>query len=251
MAGFAVASIVVLLSQTVLFYRANVSSPAYRPVADSIAEHRLRRQMWNYGWPFGTYGLFTWAQIASDRWSLNAFTNTKSVGLYQAVYQLGYYPISMASGFVNQLIGPILFSRAGDGSDAARLKNAHAIIAKFFVAGLLLSVVAALIAFLLAKPIFHLLLPPSYSPVAHLFPLVVFSAGIFASAQIASLKHVLSTDPRSLIAPKMATAILGTFLNFAGAYRFGLNGVVMAGLCFSAAYCVWVVVTAPKVRAPS
>jgi hypothetical protein len=80
-------------------------------------------------------------------------------------------------------------------------------------------------------------------------PFMVLSAGIFECGQIVSLKHMLSPNPRSLIAPKIATAVLGICLNFAGAYLFGLTGVVAANLCFSVVFCVWVVVVAPKVGA--
>ena len=249
MAGFAAGITVILISQVVFFRRAILSSPAYRPGLSPERERDLRRQMWVYARPLSSWGLFTWGQIASDRWALESLTTTRAVGIYQVLYQLGYYPISMASAFVNQLIQPILFARAGTGTDENRVANAHRIIHMLLAASLFLSLAGFVVSAVMCKFLFRLLLPPAYGPAAHLMPLMVLSAGIFECGQIVSLKHMLSPNPRSLIAPKIATAVLGACLNFAGAYLFGLTGVVAASLCFSVVFCVWVVVVAPKVGA--
>jgi O-antigen/teichoic acid export membrane protein len=246
MAGFVIAVTATLLSQVLFFRKAILSSPACRVGFDPRASREMRRQMWIYAWPFSSWGLFTWAQSASDRWALEAFTTTRVVGVYQALYQLGYYPISMASTLLNQLVQPILFSRAGGGTDEGRMKGAHGVVNRLLAASLLLTIVAAVAAALLCRPLFRHLLPPAYGSVAPLMPVIVLATGILACGQVASLKHVLTTNPRSLIAPKIATAILGACLNIAGAYLFGLKGVVAAELCFSMVYCAWVVATAPK-----
>ena len=249
MAGFAAGITVILISQVVFFRRAILVPPAYHRGFNPDKERDLRRQMWIYARPFGSWGLFTWGQIASDRWALESFATTRAVGIYQALYQLGYYPISMASAFVNQLIQPILFARAGTGTDENRVATAHRIIHKLLAASLRLSLFGFVVSAVLCKFLFRLMLPPAYGSAAHLMPFLVLSAGIFECGQIVSLKHMLSPNPRSLVAPKIATAVLGTGLSFAGAYLFGLAGVVAASLCFSVVFCVWVVVAAPKVGA--
>jgi O-antigen/teichoic acid export membrane protein len=251
MAGFAVAVTVTMLSQVFFFRRAILSSHAYRPGFDPVLESKLRRQMWVYARPFSSWGLFTWAQIASDRWALDAFTTTRSVGIYQALYQLGYYPISMASVFLNQLFQPLLFARAGEGNDDRRMANAYKLTDKLFIAVLILTLGGASAAGLLSTTLFHLLLPAAYGSVSNLLPLVVLAAGIFVCGQVASLKHALSPNPQTLIAPKIVTALMGAGLNFAGAYLFGVKGVVAAGLCFSIAYCIWVIATVPKLKPAS
>lgn len=246
MAGFALSAAIILVSQVFFLRRVILSSPAYRSDFSPVVVRTLDRQMWIYAWPFGAFGLFTWGQIASDRWALQSFTTTRSVGIYQALYQLGYYPISMATAFLMQLIQPILFSRAGAGTDEKRMENAHSVIHLLLAVGVCLSVVCAVLTALVCKPLFRLMMPPAYGSAAYLLPFIAFGAGIFACGQIASLKHTLSTDPRSIIAPKIVTAVLGTCLNFAGAYLFGIAGVVIAGIFFSIAYCVWVLLVAPK-----
>ena len=250
MVGFAAASVFVTVSQILFFRRAILSSPENRPSNDPGAKRRFRGQMWSYAWPFGSWGLFTWAQVASDRWALEAFTTTRGVGLYQALYQIGYYPISMVIGFLTSLIGPILFARVGDGTDEARVKSVHRTIRWLFAGGAVFSAGAVLVASLIHERLFRLLLPPSYASLSYLLPMMVLASGLFACGQIATLRHVLSTSPRSLVVPKIATAVLGVALNLAGAYEFGVVGVVAAGICFATVYCVWVLLAADKPERP-
>ena len=246
MAGFSVAIVLILFSQFWFLRRVVLSSPAYHPTINAETTRDLRRKMWVYARPFSSWGIFTWGQIASDRWALESFTSTRVVGIYQALYQLGYYPILMASAFLNQLVQPVLFSRAGIGFDQERVKAAHRIIHKLLGASLVLSFFGFIASALVCKPLFRHLLPPAYGPAAHLLPFIVLSAGIFECGQIVSLKHTLAVNPCSLIAPKIATAIFGAGLNCAGAYLFGVAGVVAASVCFSTAYLAWVLATVPK-----
>ncbi len=246
MLGFASAMGLTLVSQAAFLRGAIVSSPAYRPDLDRALQCEMRRKMWVYARPFSTWGLFTWGQIASDRWALESFRSMRVVGIYQALYQLGYYPISMASAFLNQLVQPILFARAGGGTDAKRVQNAHSLIHKLLLGVSILTGLGFVIAAFACRPLFRLLLPPAYASAAPMLPFLVLSAGIFECGQIISLKHMLLPNPSRLIAPKIATALLGAGLNFAGAYMFGLPGVVIASLAFSTAYCGWVLATAPR-----
>jgi hypothetical protein len=41
---------------------------------------------------------------------------------------------------------------------------------------------------------------------------------------------------------KIATALLGVALNFAGAFWYGITGIIGAGLLFAALYFVWMAV---------
>ena len=49
-----------------------------------------------------------------------------------------------------------------------------------------------------------------------------------------------------LIAPKLITALLGVVLYFAGAYWYGITGIVIAGLLFSASYFLWMAALAKR-----
>ena len=40
-----------------------------------------------------TWALLGWGRSASEKWALDIFTSTKDVGIYSALYQVGYMPI--------------------------------------------------------------------------------------------------------------------------------------------------------------
>lgn len=204
------------------------------------------RRMRGYAWPFASWGLFSWAQLASDRWALEAFAPTGVVGLYAALYQMGYYPIFLVTGLATQLIEPILFSWAGDGSDTGRLSRAHRLNLILLVGSLALTTVGTILAFLFRNQIFWLVVAPKYRQVAGFLPFMVLASGLFASGQIACLTFLTAGRTQRLLAPKIGTCVLCVLLNFLGAYRFGLAGVVFSNVTFSLAYFIWVSVLARR-----
>ncbi|MGO9273598.1 MAG: lipopolysaccharide biosynthesis protein [Terriglobia bacterium] len=200
------------------------------------------RQMHRFAWPFAGWGLFTWAQMASDRWALQAFAATGVVGLFAALFQVGYNPIYLLTGLAVQLLYPILCSRAGDGSDKARLNHAYRLNHKLLAGSLGLTAVGAMVAFLFHKQIFWLLVAGQYRQVSWLLPFMVLASGLFAAGQIATLPFMIMGNTQCLLAPKIGTAAICVLLNFAGAYVFGLAGVVFSNVAFSLAFLIWVLI---------
>ncbi len=121
MLGYGLASVIVLSSQF-LFFRRRISVMDTTRAVPEVT-HEWTRKMYNYGWPFAVTGLFSWVHASSDRWALQIFSSTSTVGLYTVLYQIGYYPISLLANLITQLVMPVLFSRAGDGSDLARMQT--------------------------------------------------------------------------------------------------------------------------------
>ncbi len=206
------------------------------------------RQMSEYGWPFASWGLFTWLQLSSDRWALGMFGSMGKVGLYSALYQVGYYPIILLYTFMAQLVTPVLFNRAGDASDERRMAQARRFNLQLLAATLASTAIATLFAYGFHGPIFSLLVSPAFGGVSGFLPVMVLSGGLFASGQIASLLIASGTETRRLIAPKIGTAVIGTLLNIGGAYFFGLAGVVWANVIFSLVYMLWVLWIALPIR---
>jgi O-antigen/teichoic acid export membrane protein len=196
--------------------------------------------MRGYAWPFAAWGIFTWAQMASDRWSLQAKGGTSDVGLYAVLYQLGYYPMTLLSSFLVQLVLPVLFSRAGDGTDPDRMAQSHRLNRVLLLSSIGLVLAGVSLAFLFHREILSLLAAPGYRTVSPLLPMMVLSGGLFAAAQIAVLSLLSGFNSRFLMAPKIVTALVGVLLNFAGAFWLGLSGVVYAGVATSSIYLVWV-----------
>ena len=203
-------------------------------------------QMRQYAWPFAGWGLFTWAQLASDRWALQAFATTGVVGLYAALFQVGYSPIYLLTGLAVQLFYPILFSWAGDASDRARLNRAYRLNYLLLVGSAGLTILGTILAFLLHRQIFWLVVAPPYRQVSWLLPFMVLASGLFASGQIASLPFMITGDTQRLLAPKIGTATICVLLNFAGAYVFGVAGVVLSNVTFSVVYLIWISILARR-----
>ena len=88
MAGYTISAIFLFVSQ--LYFLRVITSKKN----EDAKEICWQDQIWKYSWPFASWGLFTWAQLSSDRWALAIFTTNKEVGLYTVLFQLGYYPAS-------------------------------------------------------------------------------------------------------------------------------------------------------------
>lgn len=234
MVGYAIGVILVLGSQYV-FFRKIV--PKHISGADN--ERSWREQMWKYSWPFASWGVFTWAQLVSDRWALELFTTTQEVGLYSVLFQLGYYPMSMASGMVMQFLAPIFYQRAGDASDSKRNANVNNLSWRLTGLTLGLTCAAFFITFMFHTQIFRVLVSKEFGTMSHLLPWVMLASGIFAAGQTITLSLMSQMKTHTMAVVKIFTALLGVILNFAGAYWYGTLGIIIAGVLVSVMYFVW------------
>lgn len=242
MAGYAAASLLLVVSQYVFFKR-RIASLATAPPAD---EKRWRDGLLEYGAPFATWGIFSWAHLASDRWALGAYAATADVGYYAVLYQLGFYPILMASSMINAVLAPVLFARAGDATDAARVRDAVRLNGRATMAVFGLTAIGVAAAAFLHPLIGRLLLAPEYRAVTYLLPWMVLAGGIYAAGQIASFAMMIGKRSAALRAPKIITALIGVGLNFAAAKWFGIPGVIGASVAFAVIYAVWVSIAARR-----
>ena len=238
MAGYTLATLLVLLSQ-LWFFRRIDRHTAGTSILTIASPQRWESQIFTYAWPFATWGIFTWAQLASDRWALQMFATTQDVGLYAVLYQLGYYPIMILTGLMVQLVSPVLFRRAGDASDASRMQQVYTLNWRLTLGALLLTGVAVLLSFALNEPIFRWLVAPDYRAVSWLMPAMVLVGGLFATGQFAVISLLSGAETRGLIAPKTSTALLGIGLNMLGAARWGIAGVVCASAITATVYLTW------------
>lgn len=236
--AYALASLVVLCSQFWFFRR---TAPRETPSPSSFGGWSpLEIQMLAYALPFGVWGLFTWMQMSSDRWALQLVGSSDEVGLYAIVMQLGAYPVTLLGAMLSQLAAPIIFAKAGLGSDDVRVKTAMQLC--FAVAGaiLLVTFFLSIGALLFHERLFTLLVGPQYRAVSYLLPLAILSSGVFVCGQMLSLMPMALANSQALLVPKIWTAVLAIGLNIIGAYLYGPLGVLLAGLVFALCYSVWV-----------
>ncbi len=238
MTGFAVGVLSVLASQVFFFYRKVPFPRHHEPVSggESVA---LARRMSQYAWPIAAWGVFSWTQAVSDRWILQAFTGTAVVGVYSVLNQLGFYPMSLFSAVTLQFVAPVLFERAGDGSDLRRLDSASQLVLAMVVVTLAVTAVATVAAALLHTAVFAVLVDVRYRAVSGLLPWMVCAGGLFAAGQAASQVLLVAGLTRRLIAPKAAIAVATLGLYALGAHLRGLDGVIYANTAFGMLYFGW------------
>jgi O-antigen/teichoic acid export membrane protein len=242
--GYTLASIIVLASQCVFFRRKIVFRGASYQNSDADYNPQFIRDTLNYAWPFATWGIFTWLQLASDRWALQAFEDTRSVGLYAVIYQLGYYPVVLFSEMLVQLAAPVLFNIAGYGTNPGRVERAHKLIWMLFIVVVSSTLLVVVLASLLHSQIFEKLVVWEDGYISSLWPFMILSGGLFSSGQIIALMFMISGSTKTLLMPKVGAALIGIFFNIMGAYWYGLHGVIIASVGFSSVYAVWMLLIA-------
>ena len=197
------------------------------------------RQMWTYSWPFSTWGIFTWIQQSSDRWALEAFSNTHEVGLYAVLFQLGYTPIALATGMVMTFVAPIFYQRAGDATDPSRNANVHRLALRIALFSLLITLIGFGVALGLNEWIFRLLVAVEFRAVSYLLPWMVLAGGLFATGLMMALQLMSDMKTAAMSRVKIITALLGVIFSIYGASIAGLCGVVGALVAFSVLYLAW------------
>jgi O-antigen/teichoic acid export membrane protein len=240
--GYALSALVVLLSQLYFFARRALDGQSLMNLIYRAVPGEWYPRIFAYAAPLMSWGIFTWAQMTSDRWALKTFTSSQEVGYYSALYQLGYYPLVLLSSVITQFIQPLLFKDIGDGSDPLRRTIARRRVLRLSAGALAVTLLLTAAAFWLHEPLFALLVSAEYRHVSGYLPGLVLSSGLLSSGQMASLFMMSKLKPQKLIVPKIATAVLGAGLNFLGAYWLGLPGVVFAGILFSLIYFIWMTI---------
>ena len=172
------------------------------------------------------------------------FASTRDIGLFAVLFQLGYYPASMATGLAMQFLAPILYQRSGRATDPTRNMNVSRLSSR--VTQLVVAVTCAAFVFTLFfhKLILTALVAPEYVSVSPYLPWMLLSGGLFAAGQTISLNLMSQLKTRAMIAAKVVTALLGILLNFAGVYWYGIAGIVIASNLFSMSFLVWMAVLA-------
>jgi O-antigen/teichoic acid export membrane protein len=237
-AGMTVGTIPILALQ-LFFLRCSRLQSIGQP--DVAARDACLRNMMSFGLPFCAWGLFTWAQLASDRWALAFLVDASATGYYNAIYQVGFYPMLLIGGILISVVLPYMYELAGDSTDPARTKLAHSLLLKVCTGFATVTVVAFIAAGSLHSLFCQAVLGSAFRSQSSLIPIAVLSGGIFVTAQILSLIHSIDMTTKRLMPPKILIAGFGVAANAIAAHSFGLRGVLLAGLAASLAYLLAIV----------
>jgi len=246
MAGFLLSSIIVFGSQVYFFNRSKYFRQNEIEKIEEQKNDQWVKAFWNYAFPSILWGIFTWAQLSSDRWALGLFTSTSVVGLYTAVYQIGYYPISFFSGIIFQFVLPIVFKLSGDASQEARMEKSSRAIKIIVIGSLLFGVCAFAITFLFHKELFSIFVASNYLRVSYLLPYMVLAGSLFSSGQFASIYFYNEIKPKKLICIKIFSSLIGLIFNFVFVGIWGLDGIVVSIVIYSVIYFLMVIFAVPQ-----
>lgn len=236
--AFAGSSFLVILSQLVFLKKLE---PNVFASHNETSHPDWKKQIWSFSWPFTAWGLFSWAQQASDRWALEYFAGTSDVGQFAALFQLGYAPIAVLTGYTVTLIGPILYQRSGTAENSASNYSVHKLAFKMFYLALALTLAGFVFTAVMHEWLFAWLVAEDFRSNSNLLCWFVLAGGIFAAGQVLSLKLLSELRSRTMITMKVVTALLGVLANILGAAYFGLTGIIAALQVFSLIFVAWVV----------
>ena len=244
--SYACSATLVTLSQ---FYFLNslIRGLRCKPSTTSISPAWLK-EIWSYSWPFATWGVFTWAQTCSDRWALQAFVDTDAVGLYTVLYQLGFVPISLASGLLVAFLAPIMFQHAGDAGDAARMNTVYRSTSTVAIFVLGMSFAAAIAISLLHKWLFSVLASTEFQGPAYLMPWMAIAAGFQACHHILGIRISAALKTKLIILPQMASAGIFVLLVTLGAYLGKIDGLVVGFFMASFLHFLWILMLSEYIR---
>jgi O-antigen/teichoic acid export membrane protein len=237
--GFAAAGLIVVISQG---YFLNLSlKPAIKTPAKISSNNgeTFKIRMIQYAAPLIISSFFTWLFMFADRWSLVAFRSANEVGLYFALYQIGFFPTILFSKILLQVVSPILYEKAGDGIDQKRMNMVFKTNLILTGIVIILSVFAALILFMIHTQVFNLLVAKEYRAVSWLLPWITLSGGLYAAGQIPLISIMSGDSTVDMIPMKVITILFGCGCYVLGSYLYGLPGVVFGGLTFSAIHLIW------------
>lgn len=198
-----------------------------------VESKKLKGSIVKYASQNSAFGIFTWFHLSSDKWAIQLFSSTEDVGLYAILYQLGYYPMTLFSGIINQFLTPIFFQKIGKGGKTRILKKIDNINLLVMIATIIISFLVFFALLFLHEFIFDKMVSVNYTKYSYLLPWVFLAGGIYGAGQSLTLPFLYKLKMKSLMNGKIFSSIVGIMLNTFGALIWGLNGIVVSLLIFS------------------
>ena len=186
------------------------------------------KEILRYSWPFILIGIFFWIQNASERWTLEFFKSTETVGQFAVLSQVGFQSLGIIFTSINYFLYPILFNRAGSLKNNNQFNSANQLNNYYLLFILAVSFGTLAVFSIFSESVIRILTNEKYVGVAPLLPAMVIAGGFFYFGQYYTNRFMFSLQSDLLVLPKVLTAILGIGLNIAGTYYYGLPGLVYA-----------------------
>lgn len=238
---YAISALLIFSSQLMLFK--NII-PKNNKGLVAKPSHDWPRVIIKFALPFSLFGAFSWAQQISDRWALEYFSSTDTVGQYAVLFQLGFAPGVLGIGLLMQFLAPILYKISGAANDPDRNRKVKRMALGMVAISLLGTIILFLITLILHTSIFMLLTASHYWAMSYYLPWMVLAGGLFGAGELLALKAMVEIQLALITKIKIITALSGVSFNILGACLFGLKGVVFALLLFCLLYFTLMLIAA-------
>jgi O-antigen/teichoic acid export membrane protein len=181
------------------------------------------RRMLRFGSPMVLWSVGTFILVFSDRFFLNHYTNTSTVGIYSLAYKFA---------FLLSALAVVPFQTVWDVQrfEVAKRPDAVAIYARVFLyLNLMLGGVGVVLS-LFVRDFLSIMSDPAFLPAYRLVPLLVAAQIVFTWTAYWNLGLYLSGDTRDMAIGAVILVPVSLLLNYVLISRFGIYGAVWATL---------------------
>lgn len=200
-----------------------------------IGHRSWTKEMFAFAWPASLWGVFTWAQLVVDRWSLQTFYSTVEVGLYSVVLQLGYFPMTLLLGMLGTFLTPILFEKTN--ANPKQIDETQDMVwGRIFWGGIFVSLFAASAAWGLRDVVFAIFTATEFRTMSAYLPVMVLAGGIFGTAGLLQVRLMSHMKMIQLAKIMISTALVGILMTLLLTAIWGMSGAIAAKLFFSVIY---------------
>ena len=232
MLSYAFSSIIVTISQFIFLNRIKRN----QLLAEQNINHDWGKKIWSFSWPFYATNLFGWAQQSSSRWFLERYATKEDIGFYAVISQIGFTPILTLTTLFVTFLTPIYFSRVGDATNKIQNDSVKKLTSMLAISTLILIIISVIIAIIYHKSIFSLLVNEKYLSVSRYLPWMLLSGGLFALAQIYSLRLQSLFMMDKLVFSGIIISIAGVIFSFICTKYAGVFGAIFGSFLFSTTY---------------
>jgi O-antigen/teichoic acid export membrane protein len=183
-------AIVGYLAGSLLVLSWQLSSSRYE-ISEGQTDHELVRALEKkflaYGSPFLIYaGIAAVGQYA-DRWLLQGFWGAREVGIYAALFQVAAAPITFVMAIINQVIIPIVFSRAGNLSRPEGIELGRSLIQRTELLLIGFFAILTTMMYLGGRHIVRILTNEEYAESSNVAWVIMLGLAIFNLGQLSSV----------------------------------------------------------------
>jgi O-antigen/teichoic acid export membrane protein len=239
LAGYVISLCVVVIVCENQFKKLVNTDSQNRPENKTTGNHRLKKELSAFIWPFYAWGIFGWMHQSCDRWAIQSFHGTDVVGAFFVISQLAVYPLVAGSSFLSALFIPIAYQKAGglvSGSDFRSASKIISVMTGFYFIG---AVSLILVYVFFHEQVVLLISSDRFTVYSTYLPWLTGAWALYYLGQMFAGFGLLANKPGLYLAPIIISGVLVTMLSFLLSSRYGVPGVVWAIGIAGAVYVLW------------